>query len=72
MDDKEDMKNIAIVFFALIIALIVVFGTWGAICWGLVNGVLYLWGMPTIFTYLQGLLLGFIITVVRFFIKIIS
>ena len=57
MIEEIDNVGILIALFTVDILCLVI----GLICWGVVNGLLFLFGMPTTFTYLQGLVLGLVI-----------
>lgn len=60
----EEIDNIwvlVVLFIVAILCLIIGYALFGLICWGVINGLLFLFGMPTTFTYLQGLILGLVI-----------
>lgn len=60
----EEIDNIWVLialFIVAILCLVIGYALFGLICWGVVNGLLFLFGMPTTFTYLQGLVLGLVI-----------
>lgn len=67
-ENLEEIDSLAELLGLLIVALIIIgiiFGILGLVCWGVVNGVLFLFGMPTTFTYTQGLILAFVIRGIR-------
>lgn len=60
----EEIDNIGVLialFTVDILCLVIGYALFGLICWGVVNGLLFLFGMPTTFSYLQGLVLGLVI-----------
>lgn len=60
----EEIDNIWVLialFIVAVLCLVIGYAFFGLICWGVVNGLLFLFGMPTTFTYLQGLVLGLVI-----------
>ncbi len=60
----EEIDNIWVLialFIVAILCLVIGYALFGLICWGVVNGLLFLFGMPTTFSYLQGLVLGLVI-----------
>ncbi len=60
----EEIDNIWVLIALFIVAIlcsVIGYALFGLICWGVVNGLLFLFGMPTTFTYLQGLVLGLVI-----------
>ena len=60
----EEIDNVWVLialFIVAILCLVIGYTLFGLICWGVVNGLLFLFGMPTTFTYLQGLVLGLVI-----------
>lgn len=60
----EEIDNVWVLialFIVAILCLVIGYALFGLICWGVVNGLLFLFGMPTTFTYLQGLVLGLVI-----------
>lgn len=60
----EEIDNVWVLialFIVAVLCLVVGYALFGLICWGVVNGLLFLFGMPTTFTYLQGLVLGLVI-----------
>ena len=62
MIEEIDNVGILIALFTVdILCLVIGYAFFGLICWGVVNGLLFLFGMPTTFTYLQGLVLGLVI-----------
>lgn len=67
-ENLEEIDSLAELLGLLIVVLIIIgiiFGILGLVCWGVVNGVLFLFGMPTTFTYTQGLILAFVIRGIR-------
>ena len=60
----EEIDNVWVLialFIVAILGLAVGYALFGLICWGVVNGLIFLFGMPITFTYLQGLVLGLVI-----------
>ena len=67
-ENLEEIDSLSELLGILIVAIIIIgiiFGILGLVCWGVVNGVLFLFGMPTTFTYTQGLILAFVIRGIR-------
>lgn len=62
------MKHL-IIILGIILGVICGFGLLGLICWGTVNGILFLLGMATTFTYWQGVVLGIVIWGLKILIK---
>jgi hypothetical protein len=58
-----------LVIAAVIVGIIIGFGLLGLICWGTVNGILFLLGMATTFTYWQGIILGLVIWGIKILIQ---
>ena len=53
----EEIDNVWILialFILFVLCFAIGYALFGLICWGVVNGLLFLFGMPTTFTYLQG------------------
>ncbi len=64
----EEIDNIWVLialFIVAILCLVIGYALFGLICWGVINGILFLFSMPTTFTYLQGFILGFVIRGVK-------
>lgn len=60
----EEIDNVWVLialFIVVILGLAIGYALFGLICWGVVNGLIFLFGMPITFTYLQGLVLGLVI-----------
>ena len=60
----EEIDNVWVLialFIMVILGLAIGYALFGLICWGVVNGLIFLFGMPITFTYLQGLVLGLVI-----------
>ena len=60
----EEIDNVWVLialFIVVILGLAIGYALLGLICWGVVNGLIFLFGMPITFTYLQGLVLGLVI-----------
>lgn len=58
-----------LVIAAVIVGIIIGLGLLGLICWGTVNGILFLLGMATTFTYWQGIILGLVIWGIKILIQ---
>lgn len=61
------MIILGLLFFIFIMVIAVCLS--GLICWGVVNGILFLLGMGTTFTFLQGIILALIIWGIKTLIK---
>nr|DAI44954.1 MAG TPA: hypothetical protein [Caudoviricetes sp.] len=61
--------KVLIIILGVILGLVLGFGLLGLICWGTVNGILFLLGMATTFTYFQGVILGIVIWGLKILIK---
>ena len=60
----EASYDVLVLIGALTLVLVIIllcFGFLGLICWGVVNGILFLIGLPTTFTYMQGFVMGLVI-----------
>ena len=61
IEEIDNVWALIALFIVAVLCLAVGYALFGLICWGVVNGLLFLFGMPTTFTYLQGLVLGLVI-----------
>lgn len=57
------------VILGILLGLILGIGILSLICWGVVNGILFLLGMATTFTYLQSVILAMVIWGIKVLIK---
>lgn len=61
IEEIDDIWVLMALFVIVVLCIVIIYALFGLICWGVVNGLLFLFGMPTTFTYLQGLILGLVI-----------
>lgn len=69
IDSSNTIWEVIGLFLLVLVVLMVWCGILGLICWGVVNGILFLLGMPTTFTYIQGLILAFVIRGIRIIVR---
>lgn len=61
IEEIDNVWVLMVLFVIAVLCIVIRYALFGLICWGVVNGLLFLFGMSTAFTYLQGLILGLVI-----------
>lgn len=69
IDSSNTIWEVIGLFLLVFVILMAWYGIFGLICWGVVNGILFLFGIPTTFTYIQGLILAFVIRGIRIILR---
>ena len=69
IEGTESALAIIGILTLVLVIILLYFGFLGLVCWGVVNGILFLIGVPTIFTYMQGFIMGLVIRGLRIMVK---